>query len=122
MYPRQSHSRSLHEQGALADADRRIGADPGQARLEVAYLDPVSFATKLGQSRPALASRWHVLPLVVTDRALSRRLNGGRLLDTASATDPGRHDANLDAGSTTTSGRHLRPAAPAFHPFLSGRR
>src|SRR5439155_3138328 len=88
---------SLNKQGALADTDRRIGADPGQAGLEVTHLDPVSFATKLGQSRPALASRWHVLPLVVADRAVCRRAVAGRLLHPAGPAAVGVHRLTIQS-------------------------
>ena len=64
--------RRLHQERPLPDRDRRLGADPQQARL---LLAPVvrGGLEQLGHRRPALAAVPDVLALVEADRALCGR-------------------------------------------------
>src|SRR5207253_4320513 len=85
--PQDVARRSLDEQRPLADADRWIGADPGQARLELAHLDPTALPTELVQRNPALSLGWNILPFVVADGAICRRTIARRLLHPAGPAD-----------------------------------
>src|SRR5207245_4251554 len=89
--PEEVAGRRPDEQRALADADRRIGANPGQTRLEFTQLDAVAFAAERGQRNPALPTGRNILPLVVADRAMWRRDLAFRLLHAARAADVRLH-------------------------------
>src|SRR5260370_10870773 len=129
--PEEVAGRRLDQQRSLADADRRIATNPGQSRLEVANLDPVAFAVKLGQSGPALALGWNVLALVIADRAVHRRTVTWRLLHATRAADirihslaptiqsPDHGDGARDRAGRAAAPRHrIRDAAAAIEPAV----
>jgi hypothetical protein len=68
--PEEVPGRRPDEERPLSDADRWIGPDPGEAGLELAHLDAVTFAAERGQGDPALPTGWNILPFVVADRAV----------------------------------------------------
>ncbi len=82
--------RRAHQDRALADGKARLRRDADNSRF---VLVP---AVHMGDRElvlrgPALTRRRHVLPLVVADRAIRRRLVGGRILRSAGRADEGVH-------------------------------
>jgi hypothetical protein len=84
----------LDQECALSDPDRRIGADAGEARLEVADFDVAAFRTQLGQRGPLLSLGWDVLALVLADRAAVRGSVAGGVLHPAGPADVGLHGSH----------------------------
>src|SRR5207237_836416 len=115
----------LHQQRPLADSNRWIRADPGQSRFEVADVSTPAFRPKLLERRPTLPLRWHVLTLVVADRAMRRRFRAGRLLHPAGPANISGHGLNVDSHPdlhlelTGTRPRAKRTAIPRADRNLS---
>src|ERR1043166_9215223 len=71
--------RRAHQHGALADREARLRGDPDDGRFVL--LPAVHMRDRELFLRGPALPRWrHVLPLVVADRAIRRRLVGGRIL------------------------------------------
>ncbi len=86
--PQQIAARRAHQQRALADG--KTGADAEHARLVFAVA--VHFALRQRLERgPALAAGRDILPLLLADAALRRRLVARRKLRAAGGADEGRH-------------------------------
>ena len=99
--PEQVADRRLDQVGVLADCERRAGVDRGEAGLQLADLG-VALAPQLLERGPALALLSDVLPLVLSDRAVGRRLIGRGVLHAAGEADVSRHEGSSlleDAGA-----------------------
>ena len=82
--PEDVSRRGAHQQRALPDRGRRLGADANHAGTFGLDLALVASVAELGQARPLLPIPAHVLALVFADRAVLAR---GRVLDAAGAAD-----------------------------------
>src|SRR2546428_131485 len=83
--------RVANEERALADAERRLDADPGELQLELADLEAMPLRRELLERRPSLAALPDVLPLVLADGTPGGRPRGRRLLDRARDADVRLH-------------------------------
>src|SRR5438874_8116015 len=111
--PQEVASGRLDEQRTLPDADGWIGTESAEPRLEVAHLDAVAFPAEPGQGDPALPTGWDVLPLVIADRAMRRRLFAFRLLDAACPADVGVHRLTIQSPDHGDGARDRRSRAAA---------